>query len=276
MINSHDAPFLRLIDPVLLRTFLARHNINPDQARNEMVYSIADAFSRIPYENLTKIIKSEGVLHPRSAMRYPDEVLGDYLRWGTGGTCFSLTAAVIAVYNALGIEAHPVLADRHYGPDTHCGLLIVTKEGLLLLDPGYLLFKPTPFPHNTPVYVDTGYNRIELIPVFNSQRVELYTTVKGNRKLRLVYKSALVDPETFEKAWIASFAWEMMTYPVLTRVSAGQHQYVQGNKVSIRTDQRTERTVLTPDLEVEFIAGNIGIDKEIVKKAFGVIKHGRN
>ncbi len=273
---THDAPFLKINNINNLHLFLKKNKIEIGTNRSQLISEIADAFSKIPYENLTKIIKSDNVISPRSAMRYPDELLSDYLKWGTGGTCFSLTAATIAVYNAVGIEAHPVLADRYYGPDTHCGLVIVTSEGLLLLDPGYLLFAPTLLPKQLPVCIDTGYNRMELVPLPDGNRVELYTIVKGNRKLRLIYKKTLVSPETFEKAWEQSFAWEMMTYPVLTRVSAGQHQYIQGNKLSIRTDERTERSNLSIESEINFITQTIGISREIVKKAFGVISNGRN
>jgi arylamine N-acetyltransferase len=274
MIKFQDAPFLRISDQSILNRFLEKARINPLESKSELVYKIADQFSKIPYENLTKIIKHSGVISARSAMRYPDELLSDWIMWGTGGTCFSLTAAIIAVYNALGIEAHPVLADRHYGPDTHCGLIIISANGPLLLDPGYLLFVPTLLPTDVPVFVDSGYNQIELIPLLNGSKVEFYTTVKGNRKLRLVYKSSPVDAIAFERAWEQSFAWEMMTYPVLTRVAAGQHHYIQGDKVSIRNSDRTERTLLTPDMKFDFIAKNMGINIEIVKKAFGVIKHG--
>ena len=67
----------------------------------------------------------------------------------------------------------------------------------------------------------------------------------------------------------------MMTYPVLTRVSGGNQQYIQGNKLSVRTDQKTHRMELTPEMEVDYIASNLGINRELVKKAFGVITHGR-
>jgi arylamine N-acetyltransferase len=127
---THDAPFLKINNINNLRLFLKKNKIEINTDRSQLINEIANAFSKIPYENLTKIIKSDGVITPRSAMRYPDELLSDYLKWRTGGTCFSLTAATIAVYNAVGIEAHPVLADRHYGPDTHCGLVIVIPEGL--------------------------------------------------------------------------------------------------------------------------------------------------
>lgn len=269
----NDAPWLQ-VSPQILKSFLCRHGIDPVNDRSVLLHRIADAFSRIPYENLTKIIKSDSMVNPSSSMRYPDELIGDYLKWGTGGTCFSLTAAIIAVYNALGIETHPVLADRHYGPDTHCGLMIVRPDGLLLLDPGYLLFTPVLLPREHSVSVQTGYNIIELVPLQNGEKVEFYTVVKGNRKLRLVYKVKPVDPVQFAQAWEQSFKWEMMTYPVLTRVSAGQHHYLQGKNLAVRSADGTKRSVLTPEMQASFISESMGINKDIVLKAFGVIKHG--
>ncbi|HEX3020131.1 MAG TPA: hypothetical protein VHP36_07500 [Chitinispirillaceae bacterium] len=268
-----DAPWLKISQQILLQ-FLKRCGIDPSEDRETILYRIADAFSRIPYENLTKIIKSDIMVTPSSSMRYPDELIADYLRWGTGGTCFSLTAAIIAVYNALGIETHPVLADRHYGPDTHCGLIIVKAEGLLLLDPGYLLFTPVILPRQKSVTVQTGYNSIELVSLDNGEKVEFYTVVKGSRKIRLVYKIKPVDPMTFARAWEESFRWEMMTYPVLTRVTAGEHQYLQGKNLAIRSATGTKREILTAEMQFDYIASNMGIHRDVIKKAFGVIKHG--
>ncbi len=275
-INSdklNDASWLRISSQILQR-FLIRCGINQSEDRASLVYRVAEAFSRIPYENLTKIIKTDAMVTPSSSMRYPDELISDYLKWGTGGTCFSLTAAVIAIYNALGIEAHPVLADRYYGPDTHCGLIMVQPKGLLLLDPGYLLFTPVLLPRLQPVTVHTGYNSVELVPLNNGEKVEFHTVVKGNRKMRLVYKIRPVDAMTFARAWEESFKWEMMTYPVLTRVSAGEHQYLQGRKLAVRSAGGTRREELSVQMQFDYIAQKMGIHRDIVSKALGVIKNG--
>ena len=210
-------------------------------------------------------------MNPGSAKRLPDEVIRDYLRYGAGGTCFSLTAACIAVFAACGIEAHPILADRHYGVDTHCALVFPQESGLRLLDPGYLIHEPIRLPTAAPVTVTRGFNTIELAPRNGGKTVELFTVVNNSRKSRLIYKISLLDGAEFGRAWERSFAWEMMTYPVLTRNCRGVHQYLQGNLLRIRDDTRTTKHVLTPDQECDFISRTLGIHPAIIKKAFSIV-----
>jgi arylamine N-acetyltransferase len=273
----HDAPWLRITSHELLACLLNRFSIDPLWNRDLIIPQITNLFKCIPYENLTKILKADTVISASSAMRHPDELIRDYLRWGTGGTCFSLTAAIVAVFDSLGIEVYPILADRHYGGDTHCGLILVQPDGeILLLDPGYLLFAPCAIPRAHPVFIETGHNRIELRPMDGGNRVELYTIVKNNRKYRLVFKIAPVSDEAFGRAWERSFAFEMMTYPVLTRQVDGCHQYLQGNILAERNAVCTKRTVLTPDKQIEFITRTLGIHRDIATRALEVVAYGRN
>lgn len=273
----HDAPWLQVHDIEILARFLKKSGIEPAQQPEQLINRVAGAFKSIPFENLTKIIKADSVVSAASAMRHPDELLGDFLKWGTGGTCFSLTASVVAVFDSLGIEAYPVLADRHYGINTHCGLMIVQPGGnVLLLDPGYLLFAPVQIPKEQPAFFDTGFNRVELHPVNAGLRLELYTSVKGNRKLRLTFKLEPVSDSAFGKAWEQSFAFEMMTYPVLTRTVNGSHQYLQGNVLAVRDSMRTQRLILTPEKQVEFFTVSAKMDKTIVTRALEIVKYGLN
>jgi len=271
----HDAPWLRIQDEATLHAFLSRFGISGNDP-DHLLLQVTTAFKEVPFENLTKILKADSVISASSAKRNPDEVIGDYLRWGTGGTCFSLTASVVALLDALGIDAWPVLADRHYGQDTHCGLIIVRQDGsVLLLDPGYLLFAPVAVPVEKSSFFDTEFNRVELTPVAAGSRIELYTIVKGNRKLRLTFKIEPVSDESFGRSWDRSFAFEMMNYPVLTRRVNGTHQYLQGNVLACRDSRRTERITLTPEKQLDFISGSVNINRDIVVQALEVIRHGR-
>ncbi len=270
----HTAPIFRCKDRALLDRFFTKYAIHPGKEPLAVIGQCAKAFSALPYENLTKIIKSDGVLSPKSALRFPEEVLADHLKWGTGGTCFSLTAALIAVFNELGLHAQPLLADRHYGVNTHCGLVVMHEKQTLLIDPGYLLFRPTPLSAIASSIIALDYRNIELRPLEGGSRIELATLIRGNRKVRLTYKSFPVDAETFQRAWINSFTWEMMTYPVLTRCVAGKHLYLQGASASVSTSDRTERCKLDPGDQVSFIRQNMGVAGDVVLKAWEIIRHG--
>jgi len=85
-----------------------------------------------------------------------------------------------------------------------------------------------------------------------------------------------VSDEMFGNAWERSFAFEMMTYPVLTRQYRGCHQYLQGTTLAVRNSRRTERTVLTPEQQIEFISGQMGIHREIAKRALGEVNYGKS
>jgi hypothetical protein len=274
MTAFHKAPVFCCNDTAVLERFFKRYGIDREDAPEALIPKCARAFSNLPYENLTKIIKSDLVLNRASALRFPSEVLADHLDFGTGGTCFSLTAALIAVFNALEIEAQPLLANRHYGPDTHCGLAVRHPEQWSLIDPGFLLFDPTPLPSSASAVIHLGYTTVELRPLDNGSRIELATTGNGTRKVRLVYKRSPVDAEAYTRAWIDSFTWEMMTYPVLTRSVAGSHIYLQGASSMIRSPEQTVRSKLQPSEQLDFIDRNMGISREVVLKAWEVIRHG--
>ncbi len=266
-----DRHFL-VTDQALLTRFLRIFHIDADRDRGDMLLAkLCTTFSNIPYENLTKIIKSDTVISTGSAKRLPDEVIADYLRYGTGGTCFSLTAMFIAIFNALGIEAHPILADRRYGADTHCALVFSQDADLLLLDPGYLIHAPVRLPTMTPVTISTGFNTIELCPQEAGRKVDLMTIVKNDRRFRLSYNVNPVDAQTFGRAWERSFAWEMMTYPVLTRCRNGVHYYLQGDMLRIREKEQSSKHKLSPREQYDVMSKTLGINTNIITQAFSVV-----
>ena len=80
MESFHADPIFRCKDRALLDRFCRRYGINPGNGPADVIEQCARAFSALPYENLTKIIKLDSVLSPNSALRYPEEVLADHLK----------------------------------------------------------------------------------------------------------------------------------------------------------------------------------------------------
>ncbi|PID56207.1 hypothetical protein CSB45_12595 [candidate division KSB3 bacterium] len=265
-------PHFSIQNPALLSNFLERFAIEPSRIGSTLLLKkLCTAFSSIPYENLTKIIKSDSVLSPVSAKRMPDEVLHDFLRYGCGGTCFSLTATCIALLNAFEFDAFPILADRSYGSDTHCALLFPQAGEFLLLDPGYLITTPVALPTTAAVTCSNGVNRFELVPEAGGTQVELYTLSQNSRRFRLSYKISPVDGPAFRRAWERSFAWEMMTFPVLTRYCQGAHYYLQGNTLRIRNAAGSRKEQLASAEDQALVSLNLGIDAAIMSRALSLL-----
>ena len=104
----------------VLQAFLYHFGLDPGAPSLSLLPAVLREFARLPYENLTKILAEEG--ESSRWRRRPAQVVGDHINLGTGGTCFSLTAALRHLVRSLGFPAEPIMADRPYGPDTHCAL----------------------------------------------------------------------------------------------------------------------------------------------------------
>ncbi len=256
-----------------LEIFLRHFRLARSQPPEELVGQAARAFSRIPYENLTKIVKLSEAGSPEKARRGPREVLADHLVYGAGGTCFSLTAAFLHILRALGWRAEPILADRRYGPNTHCALLVWIGGEPHLLDPGFLLVSPIPLSASPEIRLETAFNQVILTPEKGGARIDLHTVQKGNRTYRLTYKSEPVDAGEFLKAWDASFGWEMMRYPVLTRVRGREQVYLQENKFQVRSAESIARQEFPPATLLQKIHAEFGIDRSVIARALRVLEN---
>src|SRR5262245_52752458 len=99
-------------DGALLTEFRRRFALPLGEDKLSDLAAVVAAFARLPYENLTKIIRWREAGSAARARRTPGQVLADHWQWGAGGTCFSLTAALLHLVRAAGWDAQPILADR--------------------------------------------------------------------------------------------------------------------------------------------------------------------
>lgn len=140
--SSHEHCILcRLYDWFMTRQtdiFFDHFGLLPEGGVNRL-YDVAAAFSRIPWENLTKfLLKARG----EERLRMPGEVFEGHARNGTGGTCYSLTEALGSVLAACGWRVRPLTGHMRHGRNIHCALLAEGWGESFLLDPGYVVPMP--------------------------------------------------------------------------------------------------------------------------------------
>jgi len=258
-------------DDELLHEFLRTHRIERTPSPIDLLTEVARAFARLPFENLTKIIKEAEAGRMEEARRTPREVLADHWSMGTGGTCFALTSTLLYLVRALGWQAEPILADRRYGADTHSALVVWIDGMLHLLDPGYLIVQPLALPREGDVRVRTSFNELLLTAKDGGAKVDLHTLQGKQSTYRLTYKAKPVDAGEFLRAWDASFEADMMRYPVLSRVEGNRQIYLQKQHLMIRGTTETHRAEVQPDRMGAAIAEQFGLSPLIVAKALALL-----
>jgi arylamine N-acetyltransferase len=250
----------------LLKEYLAHFGIQPDRSPRKLLENVVAAYASLPYENITKIIKK--------TRRTPSEVIRDHIAWGTGGTCFSLTSALMQLVSDLGWEPQYILADRLYGQNTHCALLVWIEGMPHLVDPGFLITKPIPISFDGEREIETGFNRLILTPDREKGRISLSTIRQGAATYRLSYKTTPVDPGEFFKAWDDSFGWDMMRYLLLTRTVGSSQMYLRGAHLRISSPVATERREILEDDLIPKIAAEFKIHPSVIRQAVLILKEG--
>lgn len=254
-----------------MHDFLRHFAIDRSSLRSDLLNTVAAAFARLPYENLTKIIKEAECGGSPQARRGPREVFSDHVALGTGGTCFSLTAAFLYLVRTLGYEAEPILADRRYGQSTHCALLVWIDGRPHLLDPGYLIVDPIPLP-GAERRLQTAFNELVLVPAPDREKMELRTIEGNGQRHRLTYKLRPVGAPEFLRIWDESFGWEMMRYPLLTRTDHGKQLYMRGNHFQVRTLDAVERREISPQELIARIASEFRIAPTVAARALSILR----
>lgn len=166
----------------------------------DRLFEIAGAFSRIPWENLTKfLLKARG----EERLRMPGEVFEGFARDGTGGTCYSLTEAIGTVLSACGWRVRPLTGHMRHGRNIHCALLVEGGEGVFLLDPGFVV------PHPVQLKLDGGVLDLpgrKLVWTPKGDGWDLHSEENcGNPQWRYHLESRVLQRNEFITFWKDSF-----------------------------------------------------------------------
>lgn len=247
--NSYD---------ITVRDFLSLVKLKNTRPDLSLLTGLMQAFGRLPYENLTKIIRAREHSNIESRIRTPDIVLGDHVELGAGGTCFSLTYFFEQVLKFSGFDTYTVLCNRSYGAATHCALVARLNGEKYLVDPGYLMGAPVIIPsRGEEVCLPAGRkagngpsSRIRVVRLGETDQVLLFTERGGKTKLRYRFRDAPIPFETFKERWFDSFDWAMMRHPCVSQNLGGRQLYIRAGKTLPAS-----------------VSDTFGIDKRIVDAA---------
>jgi arylamine N-acetyltransferase len=230
----------------VMNRFMGHFGIPGGDPDLELLRSVIQSYSHIPYENLTKIIKKFTAPGSTERLRGPNEVIEGFIDRHTGGTCFSLTYCLGAILRGAGYECHPVMADMKRS-NIHCALVVLLKGKRYLIDPGYLLGEPVEL-SGTAVSVETSFGRVELRPRAG-ERYDLFTFSGGEAKWRYRVKTVPVPRALFLRYWQESFSLPMMNSMQLTKLTESGHLYIRNHHLRLRRGEDKLNENIRSDLE---------------------------
>jgi len=178
--------------------FLEIAQIENNHPTSENLIRILRCYARLPYENLSKIIKLNQNWE-QNHFRFPEEVISDHDRFQLGGTCFSLTFFLKTILDYLGFETDFLMADMRSGANSHCALVLKKDEKEFLVDPGYLLSSPLDISSTNS---DQG---IYLSMESEQNRYSLWTPSGKQMKKRYSFTKAATGTDQFFEHWENSF-----------------------------------------------------------------------
>jgi arylamine N-acetyltransferase len=257
MTEEDRAAAIRLIDSFRLA------RVRPDA---DCLHEIYAGFRRLPYENLTKLLRKHSGDPPSSWPRLPGEVVRDHLRFKAGGTCFSLTKLLEAILLEAGFRCYPVLADMPHGREIHCGLLVELAGRRFLLDPSYLLPAPMELRPDGGTTLRSPANQLTLVRSADHE-FSLYSQKTGQPpKWRYTFSVAAVPDQHFMTRWIDSFSQTMMNSLVMTTLSADRQLYLHNDRLQEVTVASRRTTALRHD-HASALEHVFGIDHTVAKRA---------
>jgi arylamine N-acetyltransferase len=221
-------------------TFLEPFRFGGHQPSLEHIAEISRFFSRLPYENISKILKRDGAAGLKR-FRLPDEVTHDHFAWHLGGTCFSLSYFLCGLYTILGYQAQPLVCHLNWGQNNHSAIAIDFDGARYLVDPGYMIFRPLPLKKSkieARLSAETG-----LALRFDTETDEyaVYTFRRGQYIRRYRFADKPVSWEQYSTFWDASFDLPGMNDLTLTRVEGLEMIYIQGDFIKMTSPEAIKK-----------------------------------
>ena len=250
-----------------VRAFHDYFHLPADSPDLSYLGQILSAFARLPYENISKIIKLNRHFNQADRrIRLPEEVMEDHLDWHLGGTCFALTYFLQSVLLQNGFRSYPVMAHMRAGENIHTANVVVFRGKKYLVDPGYLLNHPMEINTDRPRFFKTPFTGVELQFDPVSGYYNVFTFDHTTLKWRYRFRDEPVSWGDFLRYWQASFFRPSMHGISLTRATPEGLIFVHKNFMrEVRFGEK--RNLKIKENYEQVIASVFGISPELVEQA---------
>lgn len=252
--------------------FMAYYGIASRLPNIDFLRIILRYFSRLPYENISKIIKlNRHINSPGHPIRLPDEVMSDHAQFHLGGTCFSLTYFLHAILSRHGFDAYPVIAHMRNRPNVHCALVTMLEGSRILVDPGYLLNDPMEIHPDCPRIYHSSHAGVELVFERETEIYHLYTFDRLESKWRYCFADRPLSADEFLNFWLESFSAPTMHGICLTQLSPEGRVYLHNDYLQISSINGKQKRRIKENLQ-DVIQSIFGIDGGRVDEALSAVE----
>lgn len=265
-----------LLDPLrhiaAVDRFLLHFSVPAGRPSPEYLQRLLAAFSNLPYENLSKIIKFNRWGEDRAArLRLPEEVMEDHVRLRTGGTCFSLTFFLQCILLRQGFPSYIIMGDMKAGRNVHCALIVPWGGIRYLVDPGYALRRPLALDSARPRLYHSDHTGVELRFDALAQCYDLFTFTRTEVKWRYRFADRPTPAGEFWGHWQASFHRNSMHGLCLTQVREQELVFILKDFMRITSPEGKRNVNLKRNLH-HAIAEIFGIAPEYVEQALAAVQ----
>jgi hypothetical protein len=166
------------------------------------------------------------------------------------------------------------MAHMSAGENIHC--VIVAEFGVdrYLVDPGYLLWEPLPFPSGGPQACHTPQGGVELQYDPASGYFHLFTFNARGRKWRYRFADRPVPQDEFRQHWIASFSKPTLHNILLNQLTEKGLLYIRGNHLRLTSMEEERKANIRQDYHRQ-IHDFFGIQPRWVEEALWILNKQR-
>ncbi|OQY27848.1 MAG: hypothetical protein B6244_09345 [Candidatus Cloacimonetes bacterium 4572_55] len=185
--------------------FLNFYGIARKNPSIKFLTEVYTAYFHLPYENITKIIKSSECTSLSDKPRFPDELISDHLRLRTGGTCFSLSYGLHKLLTELGFDSYLVSADIEGKVENHVAVIVIVNDTKFLVDPGFTIPNVIEISEDRITYGHNPAGRVRLEYIGVGRLFRLSNRNQKIEKFRFILKDMPISEEYFVEIWEKTF-----------------------------------------------------------------------